>query len=254
MPISPLTLLHTSAAGLLARQLEIDTAADNLANLNTPGFRPSRVDFQEFLSPEVEPALTNGPYRGTALGVTRRSTAMGSLRPSSSPLHLAIDGEGFFQVTLPDGGLAYTRDGQFSQDANGDLVTSAGYRLAWAGRLPAAADQLHVNPDGSVMARTGETWEEVGQIQIARFDNASGLISLGDNLLAPGAATGAAQAGQPGANGLGQLLSGVLEASGVDLVDEMSYLLVAQRAYAMALQAFGQADNMIAQAIRLREG
>ncbi len=245
--------MHTSVAGLLARQLEIDTAADNLANLNTPGFRPARVDFREILSPEVEEALNNGPYRGAGLGVTRRSVAAGPLRPSSSPLHLAIEGEGFFQVTLPDGELAYTRAGNFSRDANGDLITTTGQYLVWDGEIPDETDQLHMNPDGSVVARTNDTWTEVGQIEIARFDNPTGLINIGGNLNVPGEASGIAQADQPNTDGLGRLLSGVLENSGANMVDEMTYLLVAQRAYSMSLQAFEQANTMIAQAIRLRE-
>lgn len=251
MPLTPLSLMYSAASGLLARQFEIDVLADNLANLNTVGFKPARVDFQERVEPPPEDEEL-GSYGGAALAVTRRSVSPGALRPGISPLELAIEGEGFFAVRLPEGGAAYTRDGRFLRDGRGALNTLDGYPVVWEGSLPEEADAMHVNPDGSVMAQTGGEWTQVGSLRLVRFANPSGLLNRGGNLLEVSESSGLPEEGAPGANGFGQIISGAIETSATDLGTEMSQLVIAQRAYSLSLKAFQQADDMLSLAIRLR--
>lgn len=254
MPITPITVLHSAVSGMLARQFEMDVIAENLANVNTAGYKPNRADFQELVASEASDNEVNVPFRGASLGVTRLSVSPGPLTPGLSPLELAIEGVGFFAVRTPDGGTAYTRDGRFSRDANGDLVTSAGQRVIWQGALPADGEALHVNPDGSVMAQQNGQWTQVGAIRLYRFDNAPGLLSLGENLLGESESSGAAQEGAPDAGGFGRIISGAVEGSAANLAEEMSDMILAQRAYGLSLKAFQQTDDMIGMAIHLRGG
>ncbi|MBI5715437.1 MAG: flagellar hook-basal body complex protein, partial [Chloroflexi bacterium] len=144
------------------------------------------------------------------------------------------------------------RDGRFLKDANNNLVTASGQRVLWQGTLPADAQKLHVNPDGSVMAQVKDTWTQVGHVQTYRFVNPSGLLNIGDSSFQVSNDSGAAQAGTPGATGYGRIMSGVVESSATKLSDEMSNMIVAQRAYSMSVKAFQQTDDMIGLAIHLR--
>lgn len=254
MPVTPLTLLHTAVSGMLAHQFALDVTSDNLANLNTLGYRPSRSDFQELVAAKAADSSTTLKYRGTGPGVTRLSVNSGSLTLGTSPLQVAVEGEGFFQVRLPDGTVGYTRDGDFSQDRNGTLVTASGYPVVWQGTLPPAgtATALHVNPSGTVMALVNNRWSQVGTLQTARFMNPSGLLKAENNVLLPSQDSGPAQVGTPGAGGFGQIISGALENSAVNISEEMSNSILAQRAYSLSLKAFTQADEMISEAIHLR--
>lgn len=254
MPITPITVMHSAVSGMLARQREMDTISENLANVNTTGFKPNRTDFQELTALDASDTTMNVPYRGAGLAVTRLSVTPGAFLPGASPLELAIEGDGFFAVQTAEGGTAYTRDGRFSRDANGNLVTSTGQRVVWQGNLPAGAEAFHVNPDGTVMAMNNDQWAQVGTMSLYRFANSSGLINQGENLLTPSQDSGPAQQGAPGANGFGRIISGVVEASAVDMGEEMSDMVVAQRAYGMSLKAFQTTDEMIALAIHLRNG
>ena len=254
MPITPITVLHSAVSGLLARQFEMDVIAENLANVNTAGYKPNRADFQELVVTDAPEDEVNVPFRGVSLGLTRLSVSPGALTPGLSPLELAIEGDGFFAIRTSDGGTAYTRDGRFSRDSQGDLVTGSGQRVIWQGSLPAGAEALHVNPDGTVMAQSSGQWAQVGVIQVHRFANPSGLLNLGQNLLGVSPDSGAAQGGAPGANGYGQIISGAVESSAADLGEEMSDMVIAQRAYGLSLKAFQQADEMIGLAIHLRGG
>ncbi len=239
---------------MLARQFDMDVIAENLANVNTAGYKPNRADFQELVVPDASNNEVNVPFRGASLSVTRLSVSPGALTPGLSPLELAIQGDGFFAIRTSDGGTAYTRDGRFSRDTDGNLVTNSGRRVVWQGNLPADAEALHVNPDGTVMAQRSGQWTQVGTIQVYRFANPSGLLNLGENLLGESPDSGAAQAGAPDANGYGKIISGAVESSAANLGEEMSDMVIAQRAYGMSLKAFQQADEMIGLAIHLRGG
>ncbi len=253
MSVTPLTLLHTSLSGMLSNQFAMDVIADNIANVNTPGFRPSRSDFQELLDQNADDGLVSGPYRGSAPGVTRLSVSPGALKPGESPLELAIEGEGFFQIQQPDGTTAYTRDGHFMRDADGNLVTASGQFVVWEGTLPTdETAAMHVNPDGTVMSMVNGEWTQVGALQTVRFANPSGLLKLQSNLYSPSEDSGDPETGTPGTTGFGQILSGVQEMSAANLGDEMSNAVLAQRAYSLSLKAFTQADDMISLAIHLR--
>lgn len=237
-------MLALSRSGLLARQLSLDIVSANLANVNTIGYRSNRTNFQEMLA-----AAQLG---GTRTQSTQLLQQPGSLRQTGQPLDLAVNGDGFFAVRLPDGQTGYTRDGQLQVDASGQLVTNAGFPLVWQGQLPANPQALHVNPDGTVMAEQNNIWSQVGQIQLNRFVNPAGLTDNGQNVLLASQNSGQATTGTPGTTGFGPLVSGALEGSNVDLGREMTQLTLLQRGYTLSLRAFQQTDLMMGLAIQLR--
>ena len=162
MPFTPHSVLHTNSVGMMARQFEMDVTADNLANLNTPGFIASRANFQEYLFDQVPASLMNGPYRGSAVRPnTSLSYTLGPMVQSGSPTDLAIFGPGFFRVEMPDGTTGYTRNGSFQRDAEGNLVTASGLRLLWGGKIPVDAKDVRVTAEGPVEVRVGQDWENV---------------------------------------------------------------------------------------------
>ncbi len=239
-------ILHLARSGMLARFMDLDVVANNLANVNSIGYKRTRANFQEL--------LTAGGKSGVGIRATQRLMDQGSLRPSRNPLDLAIQGEGFFAVRLEDGGTAYTRDGQFRLDADGQIVTADGYRLVWTGSVPADALEIHVNPDGGVMVRQGDTWSQVGEIQLTRFANPSGLQGQGQNLWLETEISGSPQSGAPASAGLGLIVGNALEASNVNLAQEMTHMISLQRAFEMSLRTFEFTDQMLSQAIRMRRG
>jgi flagellar basal-body rod protein FlgG len=176
----------------------------------------------------------------------------GSLRQTGNPLDLAVNGEGFFALTLPDGRTAYTRDGQFSLDANRQIVSASGFPLAWEGEIPEDARDISVNPDGRVMVKQGDAWNQAGTIQLSRFDNPSGMLSYGSNLWLETEVSGQAQAGAPDAEGFGQLVGSSLELSNVNIANEMTQLVALQRSFEMSLRTFQQTDTMLSQVIHMR--
>jgi flagellar basal-body rod protein FlgG len=176
----------------------------------------------------------------------------GVLRQTSLPLDLAIQGEGFFAVKLPDGRTAYTRDGQFSRDAKGQIVNASGYQLVWQGKLPAEDVVIHVNPDGSVAAQQNGGWNIVGNIPVTHFSNTSGLNSFGQNLFLETPVSGAAITGKAGANGNGEIYGSALEASNVNLAYETTHLMSLQRSFQMSLNSFQSTDQMLSEAIHVR--
>ncbi|MCL6449950.1 MAG: flagellar basal-body rod protein FlgG [Acetobacteraceae bacterium] len=258
--------LWTAASGMLAQQLKVDTIANNLANVNTVGFKKNRVDFQDLLYTQLrlsgavsqqEVQLPTGLEVGHGVrpAATQRLFGQGSLQQTENPLDLAIQGDGFFQIRLPDDTVAYTRDGTFKLDGEGRLVTSDGYLLEWDGdEIPPEALMINVAPDGTVTAlMPGEDEpEELGQIELARFLNPAGLESLGANLYRATPASGEAEVGIPGEEGMGTLLQGYLETSNVQVVEEMVELIAAQRAYELTSRAIQSADDMLALANNLR--
>ena len=254
--------LWTAASGMGSQQLAVDTIAHNLSNVNTAGFRRSRVEMQDLKYTQVIPA-GSGPMpsqllvgHGVKPASTQRSLRMGSLQPTGGELDLAIEGQGFFQVRLPSGALAYTRDGSFKLNKDGELVTGSGYRLVVSGngKIPAGATEVSISPDGRItaLAPGTSTPVEVGQVILADFPNPGGLESLGDNLFGVTEATGEVTTGAPGTGGSGRLIQGYLEMSNVEVVQEMVDLIMAQRAYELNSRALKSADEMLGMANQLR--
>jgi len=244
MPTSLTQILNVARSGMMARLTDLDLVSNNLANINTNGYKASRSNFQELLN---ERRLS-----GVQIRSTQQFMDPGQIKNTGNPLDLAIAGNGFFALTLPDGRTAYTRDGQFELDAQRRIVSSSGYPLVWQGQIPQDATDISVFPDGTVRVLQGETWNEAGRIQISRFPNATALQGYGQNLWLETPASGAAQAGAPGSEGYGQLMSRALEGSNVNIANEMSQLVTLQRSFQMSLRTFQTTDTMLSQAIHLR--
>jgi flagellar basal-body rod protein FlgG len=239
-------ILNVTRGSMLARLMDLDLRSHNLSNVNTAGFKRSRANFQEVLEAQQ--------LGGVQTSSTQRFMDQGSLRQTNAPLDLAINGEGFFAVTLPDGRTAYTRDGQFDLDGERQLVNASGFPVVWEGEIPEGAAGVHVNPDGSVVVQQGDVWVAAGTIQIARFPNSSGLESFGQNLLLETEVSGAAEVGAAGSTGYGQILGGALEQSNVNLADEMTHIVALQRSFEMSVRTFQNTDQMLSQAIHIRRG
>lgn len=251
-----LRAFSTAATGMDAQQLMVDVIANNLANINTNGFKRSQPNFQDLLyvtlqEPGSEVAsgvlYPSGVQVGSGVRLSSISKVYspGELQNTGRSLDLAIRGDGFFQVTLPDGSTRYTRDGALSKNADGVLVTSTGYTLEPAITVPPDALQVDVAPDGTVNVTTTSGTSSVGQLQLARFPNPEGLSSEGDNLLAETEASGSAVIGEPGADGMGTIQSGFLEKSNVQMVMELVSLITAQRAYEINSRAIRAGDDML---------
>jgi flagellar basal-body rod protein FlgG len=243
------SLFHTlniSRQDILTHMLDLDATSGNLANVNTAGYKAARSNFQEMLDGQVK--------QGSLLQASQLLTTQGTLRNSENSLDWAIQGEGFFSVTLPDGTLGYTRDGQFALDAERNLVTASGYPLVWDGAIEEGMTNVSVTAGGVVTATDADgATVEVGNIQLTRFPNPSGLAINGDNILLETDSSGAAEAGDPGAENFGTLGAYRVEQSNVDLAQELTRLITLQRALTMSLKAFQQTDTMITQAINLRK-
>ena len=250
--------LWTSATGMQAQALNLDVISNNLANVNTSGFKKSRAEFQDLLYETIKPAGTPSSQdtqvpAGIQLGHgTRPSTVLkifsqGNMENTQNELDLAIEGDGFFQITLPNGGIAYTRDGAFKLDSDGRIVNSDGFTLEPEIAIPSDALSISVGMDGtvSVLQAGDSTPTEVGTIELARFVNSAGLISMGKNLFITSEASGDEMTGTAGENGLGTLAQGFLEMSNVSVVDEMVNMITAQRAYESNSKAIQAADDML---------
>ncbi len=238
-------LLHVTRSGMLSRLEALDVTSNNLANVNTVGYKRGRANFQELLNDQMQ--------GGARIRATQNLMEQGGLQATENPLDLAIQGTGFFQITLPDGRTGYTRDGQFFMDANRDLVTADGFPLVWNGAIPEDAEDVYVNPDGTVMALQNDTWNEVGTIELARFANPTGLQNYGQNLWLETDNSGAAEVGAPNTDGYGQIFGGAVETSNVSLAEEMTSLTTLQRGFQMSLKIFQQTDTMLSEAINMRK-
>ncbi len=249
--------MRTAATGMVAQQMNVDNIANNLANVNTTGFKKSRVEFQDVLYQNIRRAGTASAIgsevpTGLAIGYGTRASATvrefteGNLTPTGNPLDLAIDGDGFFQVQLPDGTTGYTRDGAFKIDGEGEIVNSDGYFLLPQMSVPQDATAVSVGTDGTVEVMvSGQTDpQQIGQIELARFVNPAGMTALGRNLATPTRASGDPITDVPTQSGLGQIDQGYLEMSNVAVVDEMVNMIVAQRSYEMNSKAIQTADDM----------
>jgi len=251
-------LMQVAASGMLAEQFHIEVLSNNIANINTPGFKTTRVNFQELVRAQTNtgggPQDELGRFGGVVPAATQRMFTQGALQESSNPWDMAIDGEGFFAITLPDGGTAYTRDGSFRLDANGQLVTAQGYPLKSKIAVPEDTTSVHVNPDGAVMIQRGNSsdTEQIGTISITRFANPEGLEATGHNLYQSTDASGVPNEGQADQNGYGQIVAQSQEESNVDLSKELTDMIVAQRAYSLAMRAVQTTDQMLALANELR--
>lgn len=258
--------LFTAATGMISQQLNVDTIANNLANVNTTSFKKSRVDFQDLLYETIKPAGTETSAGATipegiqvGHGVRPVSIAklysQGNMIQTGNPLDLVIEGDGFFQIQLPDGTTAYTRDGSFKIDQNGQVVTADGYPLSPAITIPTDNTEITVGSDGivSVLQPGNNTPTNVGTLQLVKFVNPAGLDSrLGRNLVLETGASGAPVAGQPGLNGIGTLEQGFLENSNVQVVEEILNLIIAQRAYEANSKVIQTSDEMLQLANNVR--
>jgi flagellar basal-body rod protein FlgG len=250
--------LWIAKTGLDAQQNRISVIANNLANANTTGFKKDRAVFEDLLYQNVrqvgaqstqDSLLPTGLNYGTGVRTvsTEKLFTQGNTVETGNPLHLAIEGRGFLQVLLPDGTLAYTRDGSLSTDAQGQLVTSSGYAIQPAITLPRNALSVTIGADGVVSVTTpgSSTPTQVGNVQLADFVNPAGLQPIGHNLFVESAASGAAQTGTPGLNGLGTISQGSLESSNVNVVEELVNMIETQRAYEMNSKAISTVDKML---------
>ena len=250
--------LYTSSTGMEAQQLDLDTIANNLANVNTTGFKRSRVSFEDVLYETLAGARTVNPQdsqtiapvqigKGVRLAAILRLHTQGSPEETGRPLDLAIEGDGLFQVQRPDGTTAYTRDGTFSVSDTGSIVTNGGYKLLPNVTLPQDVQGLTISPSGMITATNGSsgTQVELGRVELARFVNPSGLMSLGENLYAETAASGQPVTGFPQEQGFGRVLQGMLEGSNVEIVTEMTDMIAAQRAYEINAKAIRAGEDMM---------
>ena len=251
--------LSTAATGMAAQQLNVEVISNNIANMNTVGFKKQRAEFEDLLYQSIERAGVQSSAGGTIVptgvqigsgvkaGSTYRITSQGALTQTGNQFDLAIDGKGFFQVLMPSGETAYTRAGNFSVSQAGQLVTADGYVVQPAITVPQGATDVTVSADGQVQATiAGQTAPQtVGQLTLANFYNEAGLEALGNNLFLESNASGPANLGTPTANGLGKLQQGYTEASNVDPVSEITALIVAQRAYEMNSKVVTAADQML---------
>ncbi|MCB2201364.1 flagellar basal-body rod protein FlgG [bacterium] len=249
--------LRTAATGMSAQQMNVDNIANNLANVNTTGFKKTNLEFQDVLyqnyrragaasavGTRVPTGLSIG--YGTKPAATVRQFTTGDMQQTGNPLDVAIRGDGFFQITQVDGTTAYTRDGAFKLTADGQLVTSDGYFLEPEITIPQDATSVAIGGDGTVeVLQIGQTDPvQVGQIELARFVNPAGLAAVGRNLMVQTVASGDPITDVPGQQGLGTLDQGYLEGSNVSVVDEMVNMIVAQRAYEMNSKAIQTSDDM----------
>ncbi|HPA64751.1 MAG TPA: flagellar basal-body rod protein FlgG [Spirochaetota bacterium] len=259
--------LWTAASGMTSQQFHIDTISNNLANVNTYGFKKMRAEFEDLIyqtelmagTPATE--ITEIPTgiqvgHGARVSATQKMFQQGSLQSTENKTDIALEGEGFFKVLLYDGSEAYTRDGSFKVDSNRQIVTSNGYLLEPPVVLPEdfIMDTLSISKDGRISVNVigDEDPVEVGTMEIYRFVNPAGLSSIGSNLYKTTAASGEEIPGQPGMNGMAKVHQGFLEMSNVKVVEEMVNMIVAQRAYETNSKAIQTSDSMLATAIGLK--
>ena len=250
--------LWISKTGMEAQQTQLDVISNNLANVSTNGFKRANAVFEDLMYQNLRQVGSNSTEQSqlptglqVGLGVrtvaTARSFAQGSMQQSGNSLDVAVKGNGFFQVTMPDGTIGYTRDGSFQLDSQGRLVTSAGLPIANGITIPATAQSVSISADGVVTATIpGNTAPQpMGTIALANFVNPAGLEPKGGNLYAETAASGQPATGTPGANGLGTVMQGLVETSNVNIVQELVNMIQTQRAYEMNSKAVQTTDQML---------
>ena len=259
--------LWTGASGMIGQQFNIDTIANNLANVNTTGFKKNRADFEDLLyqttrlagtpATELTVVPTNTQVgHGVRPAASQKLFDQGSLQVTNNKTDIAIDGPGFFRILQYDGSYGYTRDGSFKIDSNGQIVNSNGYRLLPEIIIPpdVKPDSLAISPDGRVTIKFIGSDEdvEIGQIELYRFINPAGLQAIGENLFITTNASGEAIGGRPGFDGMGKLRQGMLEMSNVNVIQEMVNMIVAQRAYEFNSKTIQTSDSMLSTAVSLK--
>jgi flagellar basal-body rod protein FlgG len=250
--------LWIAKTGLDAQQTQMDVISNNLANVATNGFKRSRAVFEDLLyqtmrQPGVQSSQNSQVPTGLQVGTgvkpvaTARVLTQGNLQQTGSQFDIAINGSGFFQVQMPDGSTAYSRDGSFHVDSQGQLVTSNGFAVQPAITIPANAQAVSIAADGavSVTVQGSATPQQVGALQLASFINPAGLSALGQNLYGETAASGAPSTNAPGSNGLGMLQQGYVETSNVNVVEELVSMIQTQRAYEINSKAIQTSDQML---------
>jgi len=250
--------LRAAASGMRAQQTRQEVIANNLANVNTTGYKRSRANFEDLLYQTVQgPQVIGGPAanslpavqigRGVRLAGVQKDHAQGSIETTQNPLDIAIEGDGFFQVQLPSGQIAYTRDGKLQMSDQGVLVTSDGNPVLPNIRVPAQTSKLSVGPSGIVsVMRAGSTMpEELGRIELARFTNPAGLMAMGQNMYSATPASGDAMVSFPQDEGTGRLMQGALELSNVEVVTEMVDMITTMRAYELTSKSIKTSDDML---------
>lgn len=251
-------IMHAAASGMAAQQLNVDTISNNLANVNTPGYKKTRVEFQDLLYQSVRPAGANIMGQAEApteiqvgcgtrpMGITKMFS-QGDITETGNALDMAISGDGFFQILMPDGNISFTRAGAFKLSSEGRIVNSDGYPIEPEISIPEDTVSVSVSRDGMVSAFVADVAEpqDVGQIELARFINPGGLKNLGHNLYQRTTASGEPLFGTPGLEGMGTIEQFYLENSNVDVVAEMVNMIVAQRAYEINSKAIRTADDMM---------
>lgn len=257
--------LHIAATGMKAQELNVEVISNNVANMRTTGFKKQRADFQDLLYQNLRRMGTETSDSGTIvptgiqigsgvkLASTTRIMSQGSLEQTGKELDVAVRGEGFFQIDLPDGTTGYTRDGSFERDADGQLVTVDGYTVNPGITIPETTQDITISNTGVVQGvdQAGNT-VQLGQVQLARFVNKAGLEAIGDNLFLETDASGQAETGNPGDNGFGSVQQYFLEMANVDAVTEIADLISAQRAYEMNSKIIQAADEMYSTTTNLR--
>lgn len=248
--------LYSAATGMEAQQLNLNTIANNLANVNTPGFKRSKIEFQDLLyqKPRASGADSGGGNLvptgvevgdGTRIGSTSKVFTQGQLSQTGEKLDVAIQGDGFFEVQRPDGTIGYTRDGTFKLNASNQVVTTDGLPvLSGFQPIPTGADSVSISPEGVVTVQSA-SGTQTFSLTLTRFANPSGLQSLGGNLYSETKASGAPETGKPGDQGFGQTIQGYTEASNVNIVEEMVNLITAQRAYEINSKSIQTSDEML---------
>jgi len=250
--------LWVAKTGLDAQQTRMDVISNNLANANTTGYKSARASFQDLVYQNLrqpggqtteQTQAPSGLMLGTGVRVagSEKLFTQGNIEQTGNSLDLAIQGRGFLQVTMPDGSIAYTRDGSLHMDQNGQIVTANGYAVDPAISVPANAQSITIGSDGtiSVSVPGQAATQQIGTVQLADFINPAGLQPNGDNLYLETASSGSPQIGQPGLNGLGTLAQGALESSNVNVVEQMVNMIETQRTYEMNSKAVSAADSML---------
>ncbi|HOK13761.1 MAG TPA: flagellar basal-body rod protein FlgG [Candidatus Kapabacteria bacterium] len=257
--------LRTASTGLSSQQRYVEIIANNIANVNTTGFKKVRPEFQDLLYETLRPAgnvARSGvePLNevqigsGTELVATTKIFRQGDIASTNNPLDMAINGDGFFVIRKPDGNLVYTRDGSFQLDRNGQIVTSQGYSLDPGFTIPSDAIEIQITRDGVVSILTENSTDAtvLGQIELARFINSTGLKSIGDNFYQETPASGQPFFEIPGTNNTGEIIQHHLESANVDIVEEMVNMITAQRAYELNSKSVKTADDILSTAVNLK--
>lgn len=258
--------LDIGATGMLAQQLNVDVISNNIANMTTSGYKRQRAAFQDLIYQNIDSPGSTSSDSGTTVptglqlglgvrtGAVYRLHEQGAIQITENPLDLAITGEGYFQIQLPSGDTAYTRDGTFQINENGEIVTVQGFTVDPGITIPADAINIDISPEGEVLvSQPGTTTTaNVGQLQLAGFVNPAGLEAVGDNLFLETDASGSPTTGNPGQEEFGRIQQGALEQSNVNVVEEITELITAQRAYELNSNVISTSDEMLQTVNQLR--